>query len=273
MFTSKTLLILTLSLGALCASHGDSYFSQVKGKALVGSSNRSQLSQEDRYFEASVMLPISEKLGFQLDGSHFAYSGDQINGFGAQLFWRNAEKLFALSYGQQKLVSMKANEISLKSEYYWDQFTLGAQAGVATIKYFNLPLENVSDDEDFFGRAYLNYYVTENLALTASIQHINKDNYYQAEVEYALPQLNLSLVAAYQESTAEFDQTYIGLRYYFGGKKNLVERHRKDTIKHDQNLSLMHSLGDFLKIIRLLENNENNFNVTFNPIIDNNIQV
>jgi hypothetical protein len=156
---------------------------QVKGKALVGSNNRSESPQEDKYFEASVMLPISEKLGFQIDGSHFAYGDDQINGFGAQLFWRDAKKLFAVSYRQQKLRAMKTNEISLKSEYYWDQFTLGTQAGIASIKYFDLPfgIGDAFDDEDFFGRAYLNYYVTENLALTASIQGVNKDNYYQID--------------------------------------------------------------------------------------------
>ncbi|MGJ8652967.1 MAG: hypothetical protein ACSHX8_06805 [Opitutaceae bacterium] len=218
---------LALCLVVFSFGSANSAVSGINGK--LGSAVGSFNSNDGNTFEGSVSIPIAETLGFQFDGYYADIEEVDFGGVGAHFFWRDNEVgLLGLSAGILKGDYLDSYELSVEGEYYIKQFTLGARAGFAEIEYKHAVPFIDTDKGGAFGKAYVGFYALEDLWLSASVETRFENTYYGVDVEYQTPIDGLTVYGNVTSGNHDYDHAYIGLRYYFGGKKTLKNRHRKD---------------------------------------------
>ena len=180
-------------------------------------------------YQGSIAYPLSSHWGVQADGLYNRIDGLDFGGAGAHLFWRDSElALLGLSVSGVDSTNSTNYQAGVEAEYYLRWVTIGAFAGIGGIDYdVAVPFIDTTRT-DFAGTFYLGFYPISDLLLRPKIAVAHENVSYGAELEFALPRYNISIIAETIHGEHDFQQHQIGLRYYFGGKKSLKARHRED---------------------------------------------
>jgi hypothetical protein len=186
-------------------------------------------SSEGHNFDASVALPLTHQFGLQADGLYSHISGLDFYGGAGHLFWRNPKMgLVGLTGGYLYSKGVDTFQVGAEGQCYVGRFTLGDFAGAGAIDYSSTAPFINSHPTRFVGRVLADYYPVDNLRVGASYTTVFKDNLFKGEIEYQTPINGLALTGEVARGDYGYDHWLVGLRYYFGGKKTLVARHRQD---------------------------------------------
>jgi hypothetical protein len=179
--------------------------------------------------EGSASIPIAEALGFQFDALYADVEDVDFEGVGGHFFWRDHEVgLLGLSFGGVFGDEVDSYEFSVEGEYYLDWLTLGTKAGYAAIEYENEVPFIETDESGAFGLIYATMYPVDDLSITLGAESRFDNNSLRLDAEYELPIDGLSLFTRAMVADNDYEHVLVGLRYYFGGKKSLKQRHRHD---------------------------------------------
>jgi len=239
----KRLMIFFLLLGAAC--YAGEAVSGPNGK--VGVSVGSMDGNTGKNLTGSFTVPLGTNFGFQLDALYTDVSERDFYGMGAHLFWRDSEKgLFGLTAG-----GIRENDIldswatGVEGEYYLGNVTLGAQGGVATLDYKGGSSSFIETDEtDYYASAEIGFYPMDDLLLSLSYNRVLDNGMVQGQIEYQTPVNGVSFFADIAQGENRYDHALVGLRYYFGKKKNLKLRHRQDDPPNVL-ISILNTIGSY----------------------------
>lgn len=178
----------------------------------------------------SYTLPLGYNYGVQIDGLAGLVGDDFTGGVGGHLFWRDPTVgLLGVAAGysfidrDNGVKNSDAAIFAAEGELYLDRFTISALAGVAFGKNTN---------DDFFGSVELAWYLSDDFVMAGGLTHDGAhDVSGHVEFEFqpgmqGLP--GLSLFARGEVGGNDFAQVLVGIRYYFGDPKSLIDRHRRD---------------------------------------------
>ena len=215
--------------------------SEVNGK--VSYAGGGMNSSDGHNFEGSVSFPIADKFGLQVDALYSRIDSDDFYGGGGHLFWRDPNiGLIGLAGGYLFHEDVDTFQVGIEAEYYLKQFTFGAFAGVGSINYSTaVPFIDTSPTH-FVGRAFADWYASDDLRVGVSCLTAFENYLVKAEAEYQTPIAGLALTAEVAAGKNDYDHWLLGLRYYFGGKKSLKERHREDDPRSLMP-QILHGLG------------------------------
>ena len=178
----------------------------------------------------SFTLPLGCQFGFQADGMLGFRDDDFLIGAGAHLFWRDPEVGLLGVVGAYTDINRESGFLDqdvaflgAEGELYLDQFTFSALGGY-------LFGENI--DDGILARLDLRWYVTDDLMLTGGGSYSEeREGKANIGIEFqpgydAFP--GLSVFATGEFAGDDYAMGLVGLRYYFGGRKSLKDRHRRD---------------------------------------------
>ncbi len=168
---------------------------------------------------ASLTLPLCSHSGLQLDGAYGELGSDQIKGVGLHLFTRDPEKyLLGILATHAELQDVDLNRTGVEGELY---------NGPVTIASF-LGYQQGDVDHALFGTVDLRWYPRENLMLVTGFSLADSDdNQLHLGAEYQVV-AGLSAFVDFAAGENRYEHALFGLKYYFGGQKNLIQRHRED---------------------------------------------
>jgi len=222
----KVAIIVVLWIGSVAVA-GEAV-SSVNGK--VGYAGGSMEGDWGNNAFLSGSVPLTPNFGFQADGLYTNVSDRDFIGSAAHLFWRDWDKgLLGFVGGgvhEQDIDSLRAG---FEGEYYLEQVTLAASAGVASLEYDNGPYPFIDDDvTDFFAGGAVRYYPWDDLMLSASYLHVFDNELVLGMVEYQTPIHGLTVFAEVARGENDYDHTLFGVQFYIGKPKSLKLRHRQD---------------------------------------------
>lgn len=166
-------------------------------------------------------LVIGSRFGLQLDGAYAELGEDQLKGVGLHIFNRNPERyLVGLLADHAELQDVDLNRVGLEGELYAGSFTLSALLG-----------HQIGDIDDIaFSVVDLRWYPGANLVLVAGGSLADsEDDRVHLGAEYLLME-GLSAYVDLAAGENRYDHALAGLRYYFGGPRELMQRHRRDSV-------------------------------------------
>lgn len=180
-------------------------------------------------FEGSLTLPVTHSFGFQADALYSRISNLDFYGGAGHFFWRDPSiGLFGLTGGYLYRDGVDTFQVGAEGEYYLHRFTFGLFAGLGQINYANpAPFINTNPTR-FIGRVSAGYYPIDNVLISASYTTAFNDNLAKGNFEYQTPINGLALTAEAACGDNGYNHLLFGIRYYFGGKKSLRDRHRQD---------------------------------------------
>ncbi len=197
-------------------------------------------------FDASITFPVTHQIGFQADGLYSRISNLDFYGGAGHLFWRDPSiGLAGLTGGylyRNGFGGVDTFQVGAEGEYYFKCFTFGAFAGVGQINYANPAPFIDTNPTRFIGSVSAGYYPINNLLVSASYTTAFNNNLGKGNLEYQTPINGLALTAEAALGDNSYDHLLFGIRYYFGGKKSLRDRHRQDDppgLMHQ----ILHGLG------------------------------
>ena len=147
----KAAIILVLWVGGTVTA-GEAV-SAVNGK--VGYAGGSMEGDWGNNVFASGSVPLAPNFGFQADGLYTNVSDRDFVGSAGHLFWRDWDKgLLGFAGGGIHEEDIDSLRGGIEGEYYLQQVTLAAGAGVASLEYDNGPYPFIDDRvTDFFATA------------------------------------------------------------------------------------------------------------------------
>ena len=190
------------------------------------------MNGDDGYnVEGSFSFPIGSKLGMQLDALYTDVSDSDLYGAGGHLFWRDPNLgLLGVNVG-----ALRENDLvdtwsgGLEVEYYLGLFTLGLHGGAANIDYDIGSLPFIETDETgYYGTGSLAAYPWDNLLLSASYTRALDNGLGRGQIEYQSPFSGLSIFGDFAMGDHDYNHAMLGVRYYLGKEKTLIQRHRED---------------------------------------------
>jgi len=195
-----------------------------------------------RSLAASATFPVEmdylmQNYGIQIDGLAGEIHPDEIRGTGLHAFWRDSTMgLAGLTASYVEVDRMAANRIGVEGEYYLDdRLTL----------YGSIGHQDGDVDNSGYGGLKAQYYVQEDLALSASANTSDGFERYAIGAEYQTPVNGLTCFASIGTGEDSYEFAFFGICYYFGGEdKTLIRRHRWDDPPND----LMGSILDTFKV-------------------------
>ena len=187
-------------------------------------------------FDGVFSAPLGQSFGLQLEGSTGRLIGNNYSGLGGHLFWREPSRgLVGLVGSFQKLGGTSGNRNGAEGEAYLERFTVvvrgGQQSGdIQHGGYIGLG-----------GRYYISDNVAFNLGYDRSPGSINTNGIGMEwqPTNWGIP--GLSLFARGSGSTGGNHALAVGVRFYVGGNKTLIQRHRNDDPE-----SVVMPLGDVI---------------------------
>lgn len=165
-------------------------------------------------------LAVGSRFGLQLDGAYAELGEDQLKGVGLHLLYREPERyLLGLLADHAELQDVDLNRVGVEGELYAGPVTLAAIIG-----------HQIGDIDDIaFGVVDLCWYPATDLMLVAGGSLADsEDDRLHLGAEYRV----MGGLSAYVDLAAgenHYDHALGGLRYYFGGHKELMQRHRRDA--------------------------------------------
>lgn len=212
-------------------SFGNTAVSELNYK--ISSTYGNYNSYEGYSIDGSASFPIGESFGIQVDSLYQKTDAHEFKGLGSQFFWRDHKKgLLGIHGGFIHDAALKSYGASCIGEYYLKNLTFGSTAGWNQIRYKKAVSFESSSQTGFSGGLYCIYYPIDDLSFTLTAQTKHDIKSIQYDLEYALPANGVSVFASVQNAEDNYEQAYLGLRYYFGSssssRKTLKERHRWD---------------------------------------------
>jgi len=169
----------------------------------------------------SLAFPVTEHYGVQVDTAFGEIGGSHLEGIGAHVFWRDPERyLLGAIWSHAEYSSQAMNRLGIEGEYYSGNWTLAGSVGH---QWGNV-------DSAGFGSVDARYYFTSNTMVEAGLSVADSDDRFHIGLE-STPfddWKNLGLFVDLSTGNDSYDHVLVGVRYYFGGKKNLIKRHRED---------------------------------------------
>jgi hypothetical protein len=201
--------------------------SEVNGK--LGYAGGNMNSAEGHNFDGSISFPVANAFGFQADALYSHIGGLDFYGGAGHLFWRRPDiGLVGLAGGYLGRSGVDTFHIGAEGEYYLGCFTFGVFAGVGSINYDDAAPFIDTSPTDFIGRISADWYPLDDLRVGVSYTTAFDNNLGKGEVEYQTPLCGLAVTAEVALGDHSYDHWLLGVRYYFGSKKSLRERHRSD---------------------------------------------
>ena len=212
--------------GTVLAQSGPAV-SELNGKVAYAGGNMN--SAEGHNFDGSITLPLTHALGLQVDGLYSRISDMDFGGGAGHLFWRDPKVgLVGLTGGYLYRNGVDTFQAGAEGEYYLGRFTLGFFGGAGSIHYSqSAPFIDTSPTR-FVGRISADYYPVDNLRVGVSYLTAFKENLVKGQLEYQTPVRGLALTGEAALGDHGYDHWLLGVRYYFGSKKPLIDRHRQD---------------------------------------------
>ena len=223
-------------LVATLPSFGQSVSTPVESSAAVSALNgKLSISFGDmdggdgRNLTGSLTFPVAERWGAQVDGLFTQVESVDFGGGAAHVFWRDPERaLLGLTASAVTSDSVRSQDFGVEAEYYWKILAVGVHGGIASIKYDTPAPFIETDRSDGFITASATVYPVKNLSVRVYASRRFALNHYGAEAEFQIPERNLAITADVVRGRFGYDHALLGIRYYFGGKKTLRDRHRQD---------------------------------------------
>jgi hypothetical protein len=214
---------------------------EINGK--LGYTGGGMNSAEGHNFDGSITFPVTRQFGFQTDAAYSRIGGQDFYGGAGHLFWRNPDRgLVGVAGGYLGRSGVNTFQAGAEGEYYLDHFTFGLFAGVGSIEYDIAAPFIDTNPTRFIGRVSVDWYALEDLRLGVSYTTAFENNLVKGEVEYQTPLRGLALTAEIAGGDHGYDHWLLGARYYFGGKKTLRDRQRRDDPRSLMP-QILHSLG------------------------------
>ncbi len=239
----KTACMLILLFSSTAAFAG-SAVSDINGKLDIN--HGSMESSDGTNATGSISLPLTDSIGFQADGLYTHVSSENFYGMGTHLFWRHSSTgLLGLVLAGVTSDDVYCLQGGLEGEYYWNRFTFGLQGGIAKIKYDggSLPFMDTNETKGYAG-ALAGFYPIENLLMSVEYRYAFDNSLFKGNVEYQTPVDGLSAFAEFARGENDYDHNLFGLRYYFGKRKSLQQRHREDDPENITG-TVLHSIGTY----------------------------
>lgn len=200
-------------------------------------------SAEGHNVSGSISFPLTHQFGFQADALYSRITDLDFYGGAGHLFWRDPDiGLVGLTGGYLYRSGVDTFQIGAEGEYYLDRFTFGCFAGAGSIKYANTAPFIDTSPTRFVGQVSAGFYPIDDLLVSASYTTAFRDNLVKGDLEYQTPISGLTLTAEAAYGDNGYDHLLFGIRYYFGGKKTLRDRHRQDD-PHGLMQQILHGLG------------------------------
>ena len=176
-------------------------------------------NNESKAAQASLDAPLAKNIGLQLDGLVGEISPKHIDGVGGHLFWRDSELgLLGVTGSWVEQGGWHVNRAAVEGEYYHRRLTTGILAGH----------QSGDINDSGFGSLNLSYYPVDDLMLGVSGGLSGSNSRLAVTAEYQTPLPGLTVFVKAATGNDDYDQILGGIRYYFGGKKSLIQRHRQD---------------------------------------------
>ncbi|MDY0268476.1 hypothetical protein [Trichloromonas sp.] len=176
--------------------------------------------ENDELEGGEASLAVGSRFGLQLDGAYAELGEDQLKGVGLHLLYRESESyLLGLLADHAELQDVDLNRVGVEGELYAGPVTLAATIG-----------HQIGDIDDIaFGVVDLRWYPGADLMLVAGGSLADsEDDRVHLGAEYQM----MGGVSGYVDLAAgenRYDHALAGLRYYFGGDKELMQRHRREA--------------------------------------------
>ena len=184
----------------------------------------------------SVAIPLTHRLGLQIDAAEGFGEQSAYAGTAAQLFMRDPKVgliglygslMFNTHFGSSTIggaaTGQTLGRIGVTGAIYQGRFTVEGVAGYEGGKGYR------DSGFDFIDIAY---YPTDNLRLSIGHRYSDQRNTAAVGVEYQMPidaPFGMSLFSNAQFGGKNDNSAMAGMRIYFGGeKKTLIRRHRED---------------------------------------------
>jgi hypothetical protein len=179
--------------------------------------------------DASITLPVTHQFGFQADTLYSHIGDGDFYGGAGHFFWRDpAVGLVGLAGGYLYRDGVDTFQLGAEGQYYLGRFTFGLFAGVGKINYASPAPFIDTKPTRFIGTPSIDYYPVDDLRVGVSYTTAFGDNLGRAELEYQTPIPGLALTAEASLGNHGYDDLLFGVRYYFGAKKSLRDRQRRD---------------------------------------------
>lgn len=178
----------------------------------------------------SVSVPLSERMGLQIDGAAGTLDDGNFHGIGGHIFSRDPEVgLFGIVGAYVDIdrdapfLDQDIGYIAAETEIYLDDFTFSAVAGGS----FG---ENL--DDGFFGSVDFGWYATEDFFLTIGAATSGETSIVGTASFEWQPAVDgwsgMSFFAEGAVGSDDFASVNAGIRFYFGNGPTLKDRHRRD---------------------------------------------
>ncbi|WP_139247763.1 porin family protein [Hyphomicrobium sp. CS1GBMeth3] len=171
----------------------------------------------------SLTLPVAHSFGLQLDGAYARLSDDDFANAGAHLFWRDPDVgLVGLYAGYAWLDESGGQEVGrvgLELQRFIHRITLDGALGY---RFGDI-------DDDLYGRAKLDYYLTDDLMLFAGYSYEGL-GFATVGAEYQFASRERVGTALFAEASLNDSSDYGvlgGLRVFLGEDMSLIGRHRR----------------------------------------------
>lgn len=215
-------------------------------------------------FDGSIAVPVTHQFGFQADGLYSRISNLDFYGGAGHFFWRNPDiGLLGVTGGylyRNGADSVDTFQVGMEGEYYFHRFTFDAFVGAGQISYANPAPFIDTNPTRFVGRVSAGYYPINDLLVRATYTTAFHDNLVSGSLEYQTPITGLALTAEAALGNHGYDHLLFGIRYYFGAKKSLRDRHQQDDPP-----SLMHQILYDLGLYGAEFNHKENAYLQANP--------
>ena len=186
--------------------------------------------------DAVLALPLGHSFGLQLDGSSGSLLNQSYSGVGGHVFWRDPSVgLLGLTGTNQKIGNTLFIRNGVEGEAYLNQFSIGVRGGYQGGDMLK---------GDYFGIGG-RWYINDNLVVNLGYDHAPGDTTTNGVgIEWQPTSWGTRQLALFARATETVDSGHagaVGIRYYFGGEKSLIQRHRTSDPE-----SLVMPMGDVI---------------------------
>jgi hypothetical protein len=223
--------LLLAPLGALAGGPA------VSGPNVKFSIEGGQYDDEESFLAlGSYTMPLGTAFGLQADGAIGSIDDEIMGGGGLHLFARDPSSYLIGVYGSYHTwESIDIWRAAGEFEFYLDKISLTGLAGYEGIDFpstRNGLLVLNSDDDHFFGRVDLAYYLTDDFKVSGGYRYESEASLGTASAEYLFRDAGvpMSLFARGDWGDEEFNRVTGGVKVYLGSdlKKTLIKRHRTE---------------------------------------------
>jgi hypothetical protein len=215
--------VLTLLLPAVAGAQ--SAVSKVNGK--VSGSTGSIDGDGAALFQGTLSMPLAPGFGGKVDGLIGPSDDGTIFGGALHLFWRNPEVGLIGVFGSHlENDDASADRVGLRGQYYLGQFTLRGAFG-----YQFSDDDDGDDDDGILTELDLRFYPGPDIVVGAGAE--TAGGQFQVNLtgeimpDFLPPGLSLFVDGAAGED--DYEHILVGVRFYIGDDKDLIDRDREDV--------------------------------------------